>query len=413
MKKKTIIFFPIEIGLAHLTRSLAIASALKKKGHRIIFAVPERKNEFVKKAGIEPVLISEYSRNDDISFLTRMRDTRFLQNLVSEEVHLLDRFKPNISVIDFRLTAVASSLARNIPTVYLTGGGGLPYGCYLPNVGFPPFVHRFMTPLIQTVIWQAKKQFAAQLLELTAFLNKRIDMDTLFKKMHYIVPEQPSYLPPLNNSLKIHYVGPIFWDGFEVAKPLWLEKIKPTGKTIYVTFGGTGFDGRKLIEIASTLLKYGYTVVVSASHIADISDFPKHERLHVEKHLPGLEVCRKVDLVICHGGYGTLMQAALSGKPVIAIPFNPDQLLHAARFQELGLGISLHSFHPRFLLDFLRFDWQSFQNAGSTLNISRSLDAIKTIQKNYSAYQDRIRAYIKNISWKNSAFKAADIIEQL
>ncbi len=89
------------------------------------------------------------------------------------------------------------------------------------------------------------------------------------------MPEIPEYLPPVNKSLNINYLGPILWNGFEQKSPQWLKDIKPDGKTIYISFGGTGYDSRKLVDLSIVLIEKGYRVVVSASNIVDISAFPQ------------------------------------------------------------------------------------------------------------------------------------------
>lgn len=413
MKRKTIIFFPIEIGIAHLTRSLAIAQELSKRKHKIIFAVPARKQKFVREAGITPHLIKSLSLSDDLSFLKKFKDFSYLTSLAKEELSLLEKYRPNCVVVDFRLTAVAASAAKQISTVFITGSGGLPYGCYLPNPGFPEVLHSITSPFIQKIVWSAKMKYLTLLAKLAQFLGSKDTEDTLFRKMVYIVPEAKSYLPPLDKRTAIHHVGPIFWEGFDHYKPSWLDEIKPDGKTIYLTFGGTGFDGDKLIDLSKALIEKGYRVVVSSSTIAKINNFPKDKNLFVSPYVSGFAISRRVDLVICHGGYGTMMQAALSGKPVVAIPFNPDQYLHALRFQELGLGKTLVHFHPSMLLNFYRSNWQAFQDSGSSVPLAKIVETVEEVLDKKDTYSRSIAKFREKISKGNSVKKSADIIEDV
>jgi hypothetical protein len=204
-------------------------------------------------------------------------------------------------------------------------------------------------------------------------------------------------------------VEPLFWKGFEGNMPDWLHTIKPNGRTIYLTFGGTGYDSEKLIKLSTSLVNLGFRVLVSASHIASVTSFPKHKDLYVEKYLPGLEVSRRVDLVVCHGGYGTMMQAVLSGKPVVAIPFNPDQLIHAYRFQELGLAKSVVKIIPRM---WLNFQWSTFGNLGKTTSIPSIIEAVSTIFNKYEFYQTSIQKFIRTVP-TDGVKRAAEIVEAL
>jgi UDP:flavonoid glycosyltransferase YjiC (YdhE family) len=47
------------------------------------------------------------------------------------------------------------------------------------------------------------------------------------------------------------------------------------------------------------------------------------------------------DLVICHGGHGTLVRALACGAPVVVVPAAGDMAENGARLQWCGAGISL------------------------------------------------------------------------
>jgi UDP:flavonoid glycosyltransferase YjiC (YdhE family) len=47
------------------------------------------------------------------------------------------------------------------------------------------------------------------------------------------------------------------------------------------------------------------------------------------------------DLVICHGGHGTLVRALVAGVPVLAVPHAGDMAENAARADWAGLGVRL------------------------------------------------------------------------
>ena len=108
-----------------------------------------------------------------------------------------------------------------------------------------------------------------------------------------------------------------------------------------------------------------------------------------------------------------MMQSILSGKPVIALPFNPDQFLHAFRFQELGLGKSLVNFKPSFLVNFYKGDWQGIQKSASEVSAENLLKTIDEILSNKHDYQKAIEKFIKDIPREDSVKKTSDIIEEI
>ena len=44
------------------------------------------------------------------------------------------------------------------------------------------------------------------------------------------------------------------------------------------------------------------------------------------------------DVVVCHGGYGTLLDAVDAAVPLIVVPFGADQHINGASVERLGIG---------------------------------------------------------------------------
>ncbi len=407
--RKKILFFPVESGLAHITRSLAIAEELKKRRHEVIFAITPNKQTFIKKSGIRTVDLPEcLSETDFVTNINKLKDKVFIANLVKEDLKVLNTIKPDAVVVDFRPPSTAAAVLYNRPAFFLTGSGGLPFGCHIPNPQLPNFLFSLIESLLQKAVWRAKFQFLEPVLTVAQQYDNTITFDSFYQKMIYIVPEISTYLPRVAREISIFYTGPIIWPGFERYQPRWLDTLKPSGKTIYLTFGGTGFDKEKLINTAVELTKIGYTVVVSTGTIAEVSDFPQMENLFVEKYVSGNEIVKKVDLVVCHGGYGTLIQAVLAGKPTVSIPFNPDQLLHSLRFRELGLGECLFSFDFSILFG---INWQRLMDLGKRISTKQIVIAIEQVLARKEIYQQAIDRFRQQFSDIPGHIVAADVIE--
>src|SRR3989344_1091566 len=381
-KKKTFIFFPIEAGLAHITRSLAIAEELVKRKHRVIFALTKNKQFLVRNKNIEVLNIGEFFADEQ--HLDKLQDLKYLFPLVLEELEILKQYKPDVAVIDYRFSAIIACKKVNIPVVLITNSEGLPPKIYLPDFGFPPYIQRLASSLFQKIIWNFKSKYLSPLLEVAKMMNLNLTLDDLYKET-IIVPEPVGYLPSYYSD-NIHCVGYIGWNGLNNSPP-WLRSIKPDGKTIYLTFGGTGYDGNKLVALSEQLIQKGYRVIVSSSNIAKQKDFIKHDNLYVEKFLPGLEVCKKVDLVVCHGGVGTLFQALMAAKPVVVVPFNPDQYIHAFRFQELGLGKCVTNAN---ISQLLKIDWDHFLALGRSVPLNKVLKVIDLVMVEQDSFKNAL-----------------------
>jgi UDP:flavonoid glycosyltransferase YjiC (YdhE family) len=55
--------------------------------------------------------------------------------------------------------------------------------------------------------------------------------------------------------------------------------------------------------------------------------------------VPALQVNKMADLAVIHGGIGTVMTAALAGKPVVGVGMQMEQVANLACLQRLGFAI--------------------------------------------------------------------------
>ncbi len=69
--------------------------------------------------------------------------------------------------------------------------------------------------------------------------------------------------------------------------------------------------------------------------------------VRVEAWLEQTHVLHEANLVVCHGGSGTLYGALAAGVPVVAIPIFADQFENARRISEAGAGVIVEADQPR------------------------------------------------------------------
>jgi MGT family glycosyltransferase len=147
----------------------------------------------------------------------------------------------------------------------------------------------------------------------------------------------PEYGPTKDLPSNFHYVGPIFWEP-EVDAPDWIEKLDPERPTLYFTMGSTGNSSffEQAIEI------YGnseYQCIMTTAGMVELSNVP--DNFYVVDYAPGSKILDKSDIVICHGGNGTIYQAMSKGVPIIGIPTMHDQEFNLDRVVDLEIGIHL------------------------------------------------------------------------
>lgn len=412
MKKKTIVFFPIEVGLAHVSRSLAIAEELHARGHRIIFTLPQRKQALFKKSPVTFVDIVTALNKESVLLLKNFQDIHYIRQLMKDEIRILDTYHPDAVVVDFRISALGAAAARRVKTYAIFQGSALPYGGFIPNPGINSLLYSPFRKTASILFAFSESKYLKPLLHVSGEFGNTMSLDTWFRSVTYILPEASFYLPTNDTKLDKHYIGEISWKGFNTMSPPWLANIKPDGRTVYLTFGGTGFDPHKLVELSETLTEKGYRVIVTTGTICNPEDLPPRNNLFVAKFLPGAEVSKHVDIVVCHGGYGTMLQAIYAGKPVISIPFNPDQIVHGWRFQELGMGKCALGLNLHTITKLLSFDFGIFEKLGQSIQASSVVTLVDQVMHDYTRYTAHIAEFTKKYPYSDGAKEAADIIEQ-
>jgi UDP:flavonoid glycosyltransferase YjiC (YdhE family) len=113
---------------------------------------------------------------------------------------------------------------------------------------------------------------------------------------------------------------------------------------VYVTLG-TEFNstsGDLFERLLSGLAGVDADVVVTVGRDVDPAEFggqPAHVR--VERFVPQAQVLCDSDLVISHGGSGSLLATLAHGLPSVLLPLGADQPHNALRAEELGLARTL------------------------------------------------------------------------
>ena len=89
-------------------------------------------------------------------------------------------------------------------------------------------------------------------------------------------------------------------------------------------------------------------VVTTTGREVDPSRFgPRPPRIRIERFVDHDEILPRADVVVCHGGSGTVIGALANSVPVLVLPMGADQSLNAERVTALGAGAALDALHAR------------------------------------------------------------------
>jgi UDP:flavonoid glycosyltransferase YjiC (YdhE family) len=157
----------------------------------------------------------------------------------------------------------------------------------------------------------------------------------------YLIPSIHEIEPvPLDE--KTFHVGELTLSESEGEAPIWFEAMNNGQPLVYVTIGGgAGNVGNKLFF--STIIKAfsnkNIQVVVSTSSKFNPQDFTNlPPNIHFFEWVPGKFLISKANLVVFHGGYGTMMESIACGKPTVTIPFHSEQEGNGRRLEQAGCG---------------------------------------------------------------------------
>jgi UDP:flavonoid glycosyltransferase YjiC (YdhE family) len=127
--------------------------------------------------------------------------------------------------------------------------------------------------------------------------------------------------------------------------PDWATAIEGA-PSIYFTLG-TVFNhesGDLFQRVMAGLSQLSVNLLVTVGREIDPALFgPTPANVRIERFVAQSEVLPHVDIVISHGGSGSVLGALAHGKPMVVLPIGADQPLNAERVVALGLGRVLNA----------------------------------------------------------------------
>lgn len=125
--------------------------------------------------------------------------------------------------------------------------------------------------------------------------------------------------------------------------PAWATAIEGA-PSVYFTLG-TVFNhesGDLFPRVLAGLRQLRVNVLVTVGREIDPASLgPQPSHVRVERFVPQAEILPHVDLVVSHGGSGSVLGALAHGLPMVVLPMGADQPLNAERIAAIGAGRSL------------------------------------------------------------------------
>ena len=351
--RKRVLFFPSYrgSGFGHIGRCLALADAMAERGWEAAFVLggPHVRRvagegwtvfrpPFERGRALFARLRRALRREGSVAYLffsnlnyQAVRDgfhtAERVRREVEWELEVVRRFDPHLLVGDaWLLTSVVGRLA-GLPVVQIVRSAAHPAGPRLvwwrevpPGIR-PPDIRPVFNPVLER--WGLPPVSRAEDL---------LDGDLL------LVPSIPSLDPLPQGAERTRYVGPLVRrDGGGGEVPAEMDIGSDHRPFIYVTVGG-GSESVRGVELLplweEAFAGTGWEVVVSTG--GRPTGKVTGRAVRVFPWVPGPAMVSRADLVLFHGGYGTMMETVRAGVPSVVVPFHAEQEANGRRLQQNG-----------------------------------------------------------------------------
>ena len=336
----------------HAFPMVALARALKRRGHDVALQTWDRWRADVEAEGVRFLRAPEYQ-----VFPTGLEPLDFYEAVVQatlDTVPAVRELDPEVLVADILTLAPALAAelcdvpwATLIPHVYPHGEAGVPVysiGARLPRGPLGRYLWRVGGLAVRAALERGRRELNRTRAELGlpaldhvhGGISRRLALVATFPQLEY-----PRRWPPW-----AHVVGPLMWE--------------PPAEDVELPRG----EG-PLVLIAPSTAQDPEHRLLSAS-LAGLAGLPVRVLATYNRRLPRRAIAvpanaRVVDwvsysrtmplceLVVCHAGHGTLVRALSSGAPVLACPAVGDMSENAARVDWAGAGVRIppHFIRPR------------------------------------------------------------------
>ncbi|MBE7173506.1 MAG: hypothetical protein INR73_23240 [Williamsia sp.] len=377
-RKPLLLVFPFGL-LSHYLRCLMLAGHFKAY-FKVLFAYNEQFADFVTREGFQTFSCRSL---DAAEVLQEVKKFSFswinetaLEPVYLDQVRAIRLLKPAAVLGDTSVTLKMAAEKTRVPYISLMNG-------YMSKY------YSFPRPLSRThPLYKFMKNFPAPLASRLTRQGEALVFSWVHRPFRKIrrrhqLSSKKDYLDELEGNLNLicdleelfpqrdcppnyKQIAPLYYDAARSSNRV-ADKLDKNKKTIFVSMGSSG-DWEKLRFLNDPLFRR-YNIVTAAdkesflcaSHIIRVPFVNVHELFPF------------TDLVICHGGNGTIYQALLYGIPVLCSTSHFEQEWNVGALERLRIGQSLDGVEE--VKDYLQIidDWMQHKGEGTYRGYQRKI----------------------------------------
>jgi MGT family glycosyltransferase len=326
----------------HTLPGIALGGALQERGHRVVFETWEKWRDVLEEAGIEFHAAEEYR-----VFAPSKGDGPTAGDAAVALAPLLQELRPDVVVNDILTLAPALAAekagvpwATLIPHVYPEHEAGLPFfafgGARLPRTPIGRWLWTAPVPMLEAGLRQGRDELNGEREKAGLAPTERFHGGT--SEELTMVATYPQLEYPRRWAEHVHVTGPM---EFETAYED-VELPEGDGPLVLVAPSTAQDPDCRLVRMALEALADEPVRVVATTngHVpAEGIEVPANARLY--GWLSYSQAMAAADLVVCHGGHGTVARALGAGVPVLCCPAVGDMTENGARVGWAGVGLAL------------------------------------------------------------------------
>ena len=326
----------------HTFPAIALARALRERGHRVVFETWEKWREVLDETGVEFHAAEEYR-----VFAPHDGDGPAAGDAAVALLPLLEELRPDVVVNDILTLAPALAAERAgvpwatlIPHVFPEQEAGLPFfafgGARLPRTVLGRWLWTAPRPVLEAGLRRGRDELNGERAKVGLAPADRFHGGT--SPDLALVATFPALEYPRNWPAHVHVTGPM---EFETPYPD-VEVPDGDGPLVLVAPSTAQDPECRLVRVALAALADEPVRVVATTngHVpSEGMEVPANARLY--GWLRYSQLMAMAEVVVCHGGHGTVARALAHGAPVLCCPAVGDMAENGARVGWAGVGLSL------------------------------------------------------------------------
>lgn len=345
--KPRILFFPFPL-MSHYTRCLMLAKEVKDD-YEIFFRDERKFFGLIQEAGFRTFDAEDFDAEDVLmhskNFSFEWMNQTELEKVLHSQVKVIKELKPDLVIGDACFSLKMAAEMSGVKMLSLINGYMSRHYALTRKISRTHPAYRYSTRLPSNFF-----DSLTRLMEQVAFRRIHQPFRRLRKKFglkkvdnylselegdHTLICDLPELFPQTAVPANFSFIGPLFYEGSDEETEL-IRKLIPGKKTILVSLGSSG-DWNALRLLNEDRFSC-FNIITSGDSYHTL----QAPHIISRKFLNNMAVLSHCDLMICHGGNGTVYQALQSGISVLARTSLFEQEWNIQQLQALVMGESIN-----------------------------------------------------------------------